>query len=63
MPHEATDQRRAQIRTLIDRIASKEPLIKVPSARECRFCPVASRDCPEKMDGPAFDVMPEHDLF
>ena len=63
MPHELTEERRAQVRTLIERIAADEPLIKVPSVRECRWCPVAARDCPDRIDGPTLDVMPEHDLF
>jgi hypothetical protein len=63
MPGELTEHRQAQIRAMIERIGAKEPLIKVPSPQECRWCPVASHDCPERMDGPAPDVIPEHDLF
>src|SRR5204862_263846 len=45
MPGELTEHRQAQIRAMIERIGSKEPLIKVPSAKECGWCPVAARDC------------------
>jgi hypothetical protein len=63
MPGELTPQRQAQIRALIERIGANEPLSKVPSPRECRWCPVSPRDCPERMDGPTPDTIPEHDLF
>lgn len=63
MPGELTEHRQAQIRALIEKIGAKEPLTKVPSPGECRWCPVAARDCPERMDQPAPGAIPEHDLF
>jgi len=63
MPGELTEHRQAQVRAMIERIGSKEPLIRVPSPSECQWCPVSARDCPQRMDGPASDAVPEHDLF
>ena len=36
---------------LVRRLASKVPARRVPSAAECRYCPITSADCPERMDG------------
>jgi CRISPR/Cas system-associated exonuclease Cas4 (RecB family) len=58
-----TDELRGLIRSAIQRIAGAEPLPKVPSFAECRQCPVARRDCPERIDEPAPDQRPEHGLF
>ena len=35
---------------LIERLASSQPAVKVPSVDECRFCPISSVDCPERID-------------
>lgn len=36
---------------LIRKVGSPEPLRKVPSGMECGFCPIASSECPERMEG------------
>jgi hypothetical protein len=48
---------------MIQRIAAKEPPLKVPSPWECGFCPVAQRDCPDRINAPPADEAPEHELF
>ena len=35
---------------LIVRLASETPPRRVPSAGECRFCPITAADCPERED-------------
>jgi len=63
MPDQLTDELKARIRTVIERVAGDEPLTKVPSLSECRFCPVARKDCPERIDEAPPDETPEHELF
>ena len=36
---------------LVRRLASVSPARRVPSASECRYCPITGADCPERMDG------------
>ena len=36
---------------LIRKVASPEPLHKVPSGMECGFCPIARSECPERLEG------------
>lgn len=36
---------------LVRRLASVSPARRVPSASECRYCPITGVDCPERMDG------------
>ena len=36
---------------LVRRLGSDLPTRRVPSASECRFCPITGADCPEQMDG------------
>lgn len=63
MPEQLTDVLKAQIQTMVERVAGKAPLMKVPSFWECQNCPVASADCPERLDEPTLADVPEHDLF
>ena len=36
---------------LVRRLAAGSPARRVPSASECRYCPITGADCPERMDG------------
>jgi hypothetical protein len=63
MPDRLTDRLKGQIQAMIERVAGKEALIKVPSPSECIYCPVAKGDCPERIDGPPQEHSPEHNLF
>ena len=36
---------------LITRLTAKEAPRKVPSASECRFCPIPKEYCPERVEG------------
>ena len=36
----------SNVTKLIMRLASEQPAIKVPSARECQYCNITSEDCP-----------------
>ena len=38
---------------LMRRLSSGQPPRKVPSWSECRFCPISSRDCPERVEADA----------
>ena len=35
---------------LIRRLASEQPARRIPSARECQYCDITSKDCPERVD-------------
>ena len=41
------------LRGLVARLAAREPARKVPSASECRFCPIGAQYCPERVEGVA----------
>ena len=41
---------RAQLVTLLTRVGDPTPPAKVPSASECRFCPISAQDCPERIE-------------
>jgi hypothetical protein len=34
---------------LIEKVGGSKPLRKVPSADECRFCPISRKECPERV--------------
>lgn len=38
------------LRGLVGRLAAPEPARKVPSAGECRFCPIGRDNCPERVE-------------
>lgn len=40
----------SNITELILRLASDQPARRVPSARECRYCSITTKDCPERVD-------------
>ena len=41
------------LRSLVARLAAREPARKVPSINECRFCPIGSQYCPERVESRA----------
>jgi hypothetical protein len=47
-----TPETRAQILALLARLGDPTPPRKVPSAGECRFCPIGPEDCRERIDQP-----------
>ena len=40
-----------QLTALIGRVASPAEATRVPSGRECAFCPVTAKDCAERIEG------------
>lgn len=40
----------SNVSELILRLAADRPARRVPSARECQYCKVTSKDCPERVD-------------
>ena len=59
-----TDELRWLIRGVIERVSGPEPLAKVPSLSECRFCDLTVADCPERVEqSPAGGESVTHDLF
>ena len=51
IPTSAVDERFKDITAgLISRLASKTPARKVPSASECRFCPISAQYCPDRRE-------------
>lgn len=63
MPEQLTDTLKGQMTAMIEKVARKVPLIKVPSQWECQHCPVAPGDCPERINEPPAAEQVEHDLF
>ena len=37
---------------LLGRMSGSEPAERVPSRRECAWCPLTAEDCPERIEGP-----------
>lgn len=55
---------RSRFRQAMTQISGAAPLIRLPSYGECQFCDISRRDCPDRVDTPPPDVLPEeHDLF
>ena len=44
-----TQEFAGHLRALIKRLVSPDPPAKVPSQWECRYCPITSADCPERI--------------
>ena len=40
----------SSVTELILRLASRQPAVRVPSTRECRFCDITARNCPDRVD-------------
>jgi hypothetical protein len=38
------------LKALMKRMASDGPLVRAPSPSECRFCPITSDDCSERVE-------------
>lgn len=62
-PEQLTDELKALMRGLIERIGGDTPARKVPSFSECRFCDITSADCPERVEHEQRSTRVEHDLF
>ena len=58
-----TEETRTLIRTMIERAAGPQPLLKVPSFAECRFCDITAADCPERVDQEPAAAGADHQLF
>ena len=41
----------SNVTDLILRLASESPARKIPSARECQYCNITLKDCPERVNG------------
>jgi hypothetical protein len=41
----------ARVQAMLRKVCQTDPLRKVPSAPECKFCSISSADCPERLDG------------
>ena len=41
----------SRLSELIKRLASRNPAVKVPSHKECQWCPISSDDCPQRVEG------------
>ena len=49
-PSEINDEFVSGMGTLIQRLASDEPVQRVPSGRECSFCSITSEDCSDRIE-------------
>ena len=52
------DDFRQGLFSLIKRVVSDTPPIRVPSAGECGWCDLTSRDCPERIEADTVEDMP-----
>jgi len=62
-PEQLTDELKGLIRATIERVGGEEPLPRVPSLSECRFCDLTAADCPERVDEARGVSVVDHDLF
>jgi hypothetical protein len=62
-PAKLSDEVRGLIRATIERVGGDEPLARVPSYSECRFCDITGEDCPERVEEEPAAKAREHDLF
>ena len=62
-PEKLTDELKALITRTIERVGGDEPLPRVPSVGECRFCDITAADCPERIDQALRVEVVETDLF
>jgi len=58
-----TDAMKEMIKTRIERVGGGEPLPKVPSFGDCRYCDIGKADCPERIDDEAQPAVRDHALF
>ena len=52
-----------QFRGAIALLSSTTPARKVPSFQECRYCDIAAKYCPERVESGQPENTNEHDLF
>lgn len=57
------DEFRRALRTLIHTVGGPTPPPRAPSARECRFCPIGSEDCPDRVELVQVATVSGHSLF
>jgi hypothetical protein len=50
-------------RETVLKVGGEEPLRKVPSWGECRFCDISKADCPERIDSQPTASAQDHNLF
>ncbi len=64
IPAEKLDaETKALITATIERVGGDEPLPRVPSVAECRFCDIGAADCPERVDEAQRVEVVRTDLF
>ncbi len=49
-PSEIDESFTGSLRSLLRRVGATLPAMKVPSMSECRFCPIAKSECPERVE-------------
>ena len=57
------DQSKELFKKTVLSVGGSEPLRKVPSWGECRFCDISKADCPERIDTEPTAAAEKHDLF
>ena len=62
-PEQLTDELKALMRGVIERVGGDAPARKVPSFSECRFCDITAADCPEKIEQALRVQTVAHDMF
>ncbi|MBV8882394.1 MAG: PD-(D/E)XK nuclease family protein [Chroococcidiopsidaceae cyanobacterium CP_BM_RX_35] len=62
-PTQVNEDFKAQFRKMIAILSSTDPARKVPSFRECRYCDISVRYCPERVEDEPGQNSEEHDLF
>jgi CRISPR/Cas system-associated exonuclease Cas4 (RecB family) len=61
--HEADEAFRLALRDVIHLVGAHTPPSRAPSAGECRFCPISTDDCSERIDLPEAVTVNDHGLF
>jgi hypothetical protein len=57
------DELRELFKQTVLAAGGSEPLRKIPSWGECRFCDISKADCPERVDTEPTAAAEDHDLF
>ena len=58
-----TTELRGLFRETMHDVGGNDPLPRVPSWDECRFCDIGAADCPQRVEAPTPETGSGHDLF
>jgi hypothetical protein len=60
---QVNEEFKARFRETIATLSSTDPVRKVPSFQECRYCDISAQYCSERVDAKPAQGLENHDLF